>query len=107
MEKLILEYLNEEFYYSAVDNSVFSILNDGQKIGYVQLENIIIKVFNINEDLAHFIVHGWLLRMGVELIRRNWNKRYLSYNETCEVFSEPTTTHDVGNVEYKLILNEQ
>lgn len=113
MEKLILEYLNEEFYYSSVDNAIYSIINDHQKIGYVQLENIVVKIFNINEDVAHFMVHGWLLSVGVELIKRNWNRRYLTHNQTMaqiqynsEVFSEPTVTEDV-DFEYKLILNEQ
>jgi hypothetical protein len=106
MEKLILEYLNEEFYYSSVDNAIYSTLNEYQKIGYIQLENIITKIFNINEDLAHFIVHGWLLSMGVELIKRNWDRRYLAYNKTGEVFSEPTITENV-DFEYKLILNEE
>ena len=104
---LIVDYLDTEFYYSAVDNSVFSVSADHYQIGYQQLEDIIIKMFHINEDIAHAIVFNWLLANGVQLVRKNWNRRYMVHNSG--VISDPAAntsiTEDI-DFEYKLITDE-
>ena len=106
MNEIILEYLNDEFYYSAVDNGVFSISNDNNKIGYQQIETIITKIFNIDEDIAHAMVFNWLLFNGVKLVRKNWNKSYMVHNHNFMVHFETTITEDIDFV-YKLIPNEE
>lgn len=105
MKEIILEYLNDEFYYSDVDNCVLSISNDNNKIGYQQIETIVIKIFNIDEDVAHAIVFNWLLFNGVKLVRKNWNKSYMVHNKNVMVHFETTITKDVDFI-YKLIPNE-
>lgn len=105
MNEIILEYLNDEFYYSAVDNGVFSISNYNNKIGYQQIETIITKIFNIDEDIAHAMVFNWLLFNGVKLVRKNWNKSYMTHNKNITVHFETTITEDIDFV-YKLIPNE-
>ncbi len=103
MKEIILEYLNDEFYYSDIDNCVYSILYN--RIGYHQIEINIIKIFNIDEDIAHAIVFNWLLTNGVKLVRKNWNKSYITYNKNVIVNFEPTITEDIDFL-YKLIPNE-
>jgi len=105
MKEIILEYLNDEFYYSDVDNCVLSISNNNNKIGYHQIEAIVIKIFNIDEDVAHAIVFNWLLFNGVKLVRKNWNKSYMVHNKNVMVHFETTITKDVDFI-YKLIPNE-
>ena len=46
---IIVDFLNAEFYYSAVDNCVFCNSNENQRIGYQQIENIVIKNFETND----------------------------------------------------------
>lgn len=111
MKEIILEYLNDEFKFTAGTgvnnddiNSVFSISNNNQKIGFHQIETIIIKVFNLDEDIAHAIVFNWLLYNGVKLVRKNWNKTYMIYNKNNVVEYERTLTEDI-DFEYKLIPN--
>lgn len=105
MMEIILEYLNDEFYYSDIDNCVLSISNHNNKIGYQQIETIIIKIFHIDEDIAHAIVFNWLLFNGVNLVKKNWNKSYMVHNKSVIVDFETTITEDVDFI-YKLIPNE-
>ncbi len=104
MKEIILEYLNDEFYYSDIDNCIISKSNNN-KIGYQQIETIVIRIFNIDEDIAHAIVFNWLLFNGVKLVRKNWNKSYIVHNKNVMVHFETTITDDVDFI-YKLIPNE-
>ncbi len=107
MKEIILEYLNDEFYYSTVHNCVFSVSNDHQKIGYGQIERLIGKIFGIDEDLAHAIVFNWLLVCGVKLVKKNWNKTYMVHNKDVMVMYEnKTVTEDIDFI-YKLVPNEE
>jgi len=105
--ELVVDYLNTEFYYSAVDNCVFSISSENYKIGYQQMEDIITKVFDINEDVAHAILFNWLLANGVKLVRKNWNRRYMVHNSGVieDPIANATITADI-DFEYKLITDD-
>jgi len=106
MNEIISEYLNDEFYYSAVDDCVFSVSNDNRKIGYNQIEVIISKIFDLDDDLAHVIVFNWLLFNGVKLVKKNWNKTYMVHNKNLMLHHETTISEDI-DFEYKLITNEE
>lgn len=106
MKEIILEYLTDEFYFSDVDKCVFSISNDNRKIGYAQIEKMLIKIFDLDEDLAHAIVFNWLLFNGVNLVRKNWNKTYMGHNKNVMVHYETTISEDI-DFEYKLVANEE
>lgn len=87
MKEMIIEFLNYEYRFTSGSgvnheniNSVFSISNNNEKIGFIQIEKIIIKVFNLDEDIAHALVFNWLLYNGVKLVRKNWNKMYMVHN---------------------------
>jgi len=104
MKEIILEYLNDEFYFYDIDNSVFSVSNN-TKTGYQQIETNIIKMFNIDDDIAHAIVFNWLLFNGVKLVKKNWNKSYLVHNKNITINFETSITENVDFI-YKLIPNE-
>ena len=105
MNEIIVEYLNDEYHYCDVENCVFSVSRNNQKIGYNQIETIIVKIFNIDVDIAHAIVFNWLLFNGVKLVRKNWNKSYMVHNKNSMINFEPTTSNNIDFV-YKLIPNE-
>lgn len=102
---IIVDFLNAEFYYSAVDNCVFCNSNENQRIGYQQIENIVKKTFRIDEDWAHAITFNWLLAQDVPLVRKNWNKTYIVHNLAVFAHHNQTITEDIDFV-YKLMPNE-
>lgn len=109
MKEIILEYLNEEFRFTSGtgvaaddENYVFSISNNNQKIGFQQIETMIIKIFNLNEDIGHAIVFNWLLYNGVKLVRKNWNKSYIIHNKNSIIQYEQTVSEDIDFI-YKLV----
>lgn len=105
LPQLIVEFLNMEFYYSR-DNSYLLSKNDELKpIGFQQLEHLIKKMFNIDEDIAHAITFNWLLSIGVPLVKKRWNTTYLTHN--LSLFNEYNTsqTEDI-DFDYLLIPND-
>ena len=107
MKEIILEYLNDEFKFTEGSgansenlNYVFSISNNNQKIGFQQIETMVKKVFNVDEDIAHAIVFNWLLYNGVKLVRKNWNKTYITHNNIVVQY-EQTSSEPIDFV-YKL-----
>jgi len=101
MKELILEYLNDTFYCSAVDNAAYRCDDDGQ-IGFAQIESNIIRTFHMDEDLAHILTFNWLLLNGIRLVRKNWNKGYTTHNNSVYTSYETTITEDI-DFEYKLV----
>lgn len=107
MEKLINYFLDIEFYYCAVNNSVYSINDDFAPIPYIDLQTMVMKTFYIEERLAYSIVFNWLLKNDVKLVMKNWNTRFIVHNVNIYEKDNTTTTMnaDVG-FEYELILND-
>ncbi len=101
MKELILEYLNNTFYCSGVDNAAYRCDGD-TKIGFVQIESNIIRTFHMDEDLAHILVFNWLLYGGIKLVRKNWDKGYITHNTSVYTSYETTLTEDI-DFEYKMI----
>jgi len=101
MKELILEYLNDTFYVSAVDNAAYRS-EDDSPIGFQQIESNIIRTFHMDEDLAHILVFNWLLIGGIRLVRKNWNKTYMTHNSGVYTSYETTLTEDI-DFEYKLV----
>ena len=104
MKELILDYLDATFYISSVDNAVFKIDGDS-KIGFTQIETNLIRTFQLDEDLAHIITFNWLLVGGIKLVRKNWNKTYITHNSGVYSTHTTTLTSDI-DFEYKLVENE-
>jgi hypothetical protein len=101
MKELILEYLNETFYLNSIENTAY-LTKDDTPIGFQQIESNITRTFNINEDLAHIIVFNWLLFNDIKLVRKNWNKTYITHNRGVYSTHETTLTEDI-DFEYKLV----
>jgi len=101
MKELILEYLNNTFYCSAVDNAAYKCDGDS-KIGFSQIESNVIRTFHLNEDLAHLLIFNWLLAGGIRLVRKNWNKGYITHNSGVYSSYETTITKDI-DFEYQLV----
>lgn len=102
---IIVDFLNSEFYYSTQDKCVYSISNYRERVGYQQIENLIGKVFHLNEDLAHAITFNWLLTQDVPLVKKNWNRTYIVHNITINRPYNQSVTSDIDFV-YKLVPNE-
>ena len=103
MEHLILKYLDDQFYYSAVHNCVFSINNDTHGIGYNQIEDILNNTFYLTKKQSYPIVVDWLLGLGVDVIDKNWNNIYIIHNHNATHW-QPSITDNI-DFEYKLILD--
>lgn len=99
---MILEFLNDEYYYSDEHNCVFSVSNNHHRIGYSQIEKIVIQIFNVNDDIAHSVVFNWLLFNGVQLVKKNWNKTFIVHNKGVMLNYETKITQDI-DFEYKFI----
>lgn len=78
--RMIIEYLNDEFYYSPMDNVMLTITSDN-KVGHQEITDIIEKMFVISEDISHAIVFNWLLANGVKTIVKNWGNTYIKLND--------------------------
>jgi hypothetical protein len=103
--EIVVDFLNCGFYYSIHDKCVFSVEDDYQKIGYQQIENIVSRAFQMNEDWAHAITFNWLLAQGVPLVRKNWNKTYLVHNIKPNQPNNQSITNNV-DFTYKIIPND-
>ena len=103
MKELILEYLMGTFYISTVDNATYKIDGDSP-IGFSQIESNLIQTFHLDEDLAHIIIFNWLLVGGVKLVRKNWNKTYITHNNGVYSTHATSITEDI-DFEYKLVEN--
>ena len=96
-----MEYLGDVYYIDTYENAVYSILDDS-KVGFVQIESAITRIFGIDEDWGHVIVFNWLLFNGVNLVRKNWNKTYMVHNKGSYSSYETTLTEDI-DFEYKMV----
>ena len=102
MEKSINEFIDNQFYYSATDNCVFSITSDRHMIGYCQLEEFIRKAFYLKQEDSFAIISKWLLSQGVRLREDVFNTRYVSYEtDIGDDDGATTTTYKTDEFKYK------
>ena len=106
MVNMILEYLNDEYYFSDEHDCVFSISNNNHRIGFTQIEKCVIKIFDVSDDIAHSVVFNWLLFNGVQLVKKNWNKTYIVHNKGVILNYATTITEDI-DFEYKFYPSEE
>ena len=104
MKELILEYLEETFYISAVDNATYKVDCDSQ-IGFSQIEANLIQTFHLDEDLAHTITFNWLVVGGIKLVIHNWYKTYIIQDKGVYNTNTTSITEDI-DFKYKLVDNE-
>ena len=103
MKELISEYLNEAYYLSAVDNAAY-LTSDDSPIGFSEIEDILTRGFMLDEDMAHAIVFNWLLYGGIKLVKKNWNKTYITRD--LSLYSYETTVSDDKVFEYTLVKHD-
>jgi hypothetical protein len=96
MKDLIITLLNDNFYYSTIDNCIYCIDCDEKSIGYSELHRFIQKAFNLeDDDSSYALTFNWLLNVGAPLLRKNWNKRFIAHNISISSFYEPSLTEDI------------
>ena len=99
MKKSIKEFIEDQFYYSATDNCVFSITSDWHRIGYCQLEEFIRKTFYLKPEESFTVISKWLLSQGVRLCKDVYNTRYIPHDIDMGYYT--TTTYEVDKFVYK------